>query len=84
MKPTAKRKIGQAPTVVVIGGPNDAGKTTSEDRKERRALSTPAVKRALKAAALKSNKLGVALGVAMPIGKPQDKPRTTVLRNNKP
>ena len=39
----------------------------SKDRKERLALSTPAIKRALKAAALKNNKIGVALGVAKPI-----------------
>ena len=39
----------------------------SKDRKERLALSTPEIKRALKAAALKANKIGVALGVAKPI-----------------
>ena len=42
-----------------------------EDRKERLALSTPAIKRALKAAALKNNKLAVALGVGKPINKPR-------------
>lgn len=39
----------------------------SKDRKERLTLSTPEIKRALKAAALKNNKIGVALGVAKPI-----------------
>jgi len=39
----------------------------AKDRKERLALSTPAIKKALVAAALKDNKIGVALGVAKPI-----------------
>jgi len=39
----------------------------SGDRKERLALSTPEIKRALEAAAVKANKIGVALGVAKPI-----------------
>ena len=53
--------------------------TTGEDRKERRALSTPAVKRALKAAALKNNKLAVALGVAKPIGQSRGKTKAAPL-----
>lgn len=40
---------------------------TPNDPKERLALSTPAIKRALKAAAIRNNKIGVALGVAKPI-----------------
>ncbi len=43
----------------------------SKDRKERFALSTPEIKRALKAAAVKTNKIGVALGVAKPIRMPK-------------
>jgi len=40
---------------------------TPIDRKERLVLSTPAIKRALKAAAIRENKINVALGVAKPI-----------------
>jgi hypothetical protein len=45
---------------------------TPNDPKERLALSTPAIKRALKAAAIRDKKIRVALGVAKPVRLEQE------------
>jgi len=54
----------------------------SNDPTERLVLSTPAIKRALKTAAIRDNKIGVALGIAKPI-RYEKAAKTTAAKSNR-